>query len=118
MKLSRVIMVVVAVVVLGLSGCDGQVAKQAMEPVDQLLKPMGPKDTKMSLFVTDPGDANRAYISVIVTWNFANASGQPQKENLGFVLKKDGEKWQIEKQGIKYTDDKSNALTLLKGGKF
>jgi hypothetical protein len=109
--------VVVAMVFLGLSACDGQ-AKQAMEPVDQFLKPMGAKETKMSLFVADPADANRAYISVIATWNFANASGQPQKENLGFTLKKDGEKWQIEKQGIKYTDDKSNALILLKGGKF
>jgi len=109
--------VVLTAVLFGLSGCDGQ-AKQAMEPVDQFLKPMGVKETKMSLFVTDPASADRAYISAVVTWNFANAAGQPQKENLGFFLKKNGDKWQIEKQGIQYTDDKSNALILLKGGKF
>ncbi|HKF56909.1 MAG TPA: hypothetical protein VKJ45_15730 [Blastocatellia bacterium] len=117
MKLSRVVIIVVAAVLLGLSGCDRQ-AKQAMEPVDQFLKPMGPKETKMSLFVPDPASADRAYLSVAVTWNFANPSGQPQKENLGFIMKKSGEKWEIEKPGVKYTDDKSNALTLLKGGKF
>jgi hypothetical protein len=117
MKLSRVLIVMVAAALVGLSGCDDQ-GKQAMEPVDQLLKPMGAKETRMSLFVADPASADRAYLSAVVTWNFANKSGQPQKENLGFFLKKDGGKWQIEKQGVKYTDDKSSALTLLKGGKL
>jgi hypothetical protein len=109
--------VVVAAALLGLSGCNRQ-AKQAMEPVDRLLKPMGAKETKMSLFVADPSSADRAYLSANVTWNFANPQGQPQKENLGFFMKKNGDKWEIEKLGIKYTDDKSNALILLKGGKF
>ena len=109
--------VIAAAAFLALSGCNTQ-AKRAMESVDQKLKAMGVQKTEMSLFVVDPETPDRAYISLIATWNFANSSGQPTKENLGYIIKKDGNTWQIEKQGIRYTDDRNNALTVLKGGKF
>src|SRR5262249_12685389 len=115
-RLNELLIVVVATASLALSGCDTQ-AKRAMESLDQKLKPMGVRKTEMSLFVPDPATPDRAYISLIATWNFANSAGQPQKENLGFILKKDGDGWQIEKQGIRYTDDKNNAIGILKGGK-
>jgi len=109
--------VIVTGALLALTGCNTQ-AKRAMESVDQKLKPMGVQKTEMSLFVVDPEAPDRAYLSLIATWNFANSSGQPTKENLGYIIKKDGDTWQIEKQGIRYTADRSNALTVLKGGKF
>lgn len=108
--------ILVAAAFLALSGCNAQ-AKRAMEPVDQKLKPMGVKQTEMSLFVVDPASPERAYISLIATWNFANSAGQPQKENLGYIVKKDGEAWKIEKEGLRYTDDKSSAIAMLRGGK-
>src|SRR5215510_8248405 len=120
MKLSRInqfLIVLVGIAFLALGGCDTQ-AKRAMESVDQKLKPLGVQKTEMSLFVVDPETPDRAYISLIATWNFANSSGQPTKETLGYIIKKDGNTWQIEKQGIRYTDDRNNALTVLKGGKF
>src|SRR5215469_13422659 len=119
MKLSRInqfIIVLVGMAFLALSGCDTQ-AKRAMESVDKSLKPMGVQKTEMSLFVVDPAAPDHAYLSLIATWNFANSAGQQQKENLGYILKKDGDGWQIEKPGIRYTNDKSNAIGLLKGGK-
>jgi hypothetical protein len=103
-----------AAAVVALSGCDTQ-AKRAKESVDQRLKALGAKKTEMGIFVVDPAAPDRAYISVIATWNFADASGQPQKEGLGFGLKKDGESWQIDKMGIRYTDDKNKALQFLNG---
>jgi hypothetical protein len=78
---------------------------------------MGLKKTDMGVFVVDPAAADRAYLSVTATWNFADSSGQPQKENLGFIMKKNGNAWQIQNLGIKYTDDKNKALELLKGAK-
>jgi len=119
MKLSRInqfLIVLVGIAFLALGGCDTQ-AKRAMESVDQKLKPLGVQKTEMSLFVVDPATPDRAYLSLIATWNFANSAGQQQKENLGYIVKKNGDVWQIEKQGIRYTDDKSNAIGLLKGGK-
>jgi len=120
MKLSRTNQLLIgffAVAVLVLSACNTE-GKRAMEVVDRNLKALGVKNTELSLFVVDPAASDRAYISLIATWNFANSAGQPQKENLAYVLKKNGTEWQIEKQGIKHTDDKNNAMTILKGGKF
>jgi hypothetical protein len=104
----------VAAAILGLSGCDAQ-ARRAKESVDQKLKPMGIKKTDLGLFVVDPAAPNRAYISVTATWNFADASGQPQKEYLGFGLKRDGDGWQVDQTGIKYTEDKNKAIEILNG---
>ena len=98
------------------SGCNKE-ANRAKDSVDQSLKAMGVKKTDMSIFVVDPAAVDRAYISVTATWNFADSSGQPQKENLGFIMKKNGDAWQIQNLGIKYTDDKNTALILLKGAK-
>lgn len=114
--MNRFLLVLVAAAIVGLTGCNTQ-AKRAMESVDQKLKPMGVKKTEMGLFVVDPAAPDRAYIGVTATWNFADASGQPQKEYLGCALKKDGDGWQVEKIGIKYTDDKSKAILILNGGK-
>src|SRR5215813_6383173 len=119
MKLSRtnqLLIGFVAVAVLVLSACNTE-GKRAMEVLDRNLKALGVKKTEMSLFVVDPASPERAYISLIATWNFANSAGQPQKENLGYIVKKDGEAWKIEKEGLRYTDDKSSAIAMLRGGK-
>src|SRR5215813_14957689 len=116
LRMNELPIVIAAAAFLALSGCNTQ-AKRAMESVDQKLKPLGVQKTEMSLFVVDPATPDRAYLSLIATWNFANSAGQQQKENLGYIVKKNGDVWQIEKQGIRYTDDKSNAIGLLKGGK-
>src|SRR5215813_7918835 len=94
---NKLLVAVVAAAFLALSGCDTQ-AKRAMESVDRELKPMGVQKTEMSLFVPDPAASDRAYLSLIATWNFANSAGQIQKENLGYIVKKDGDAWQIEKR--------------------
>lgn len=113
-RMNRLLIVVMAAGFLVLSACDNQ-AKRAKEAVDQKLKPMAPKKTELGVFAVDPAAADRAYISVTVTWNFADASGQYQREFLGYVLKKDGDGWQVDGQPIKFTDDKNVAIQLLQG---
>jgi len=113
--MSRCLAVLVLAAVV-LPGCNKS-ANRAKECVDQSLKPLGLKKSDMGIFVLDPSSADRAYISVTATYNFADSSGRPITEGLGYTVMRDGEGWRIESSGIKYTDDRETALRLLKGGK-
>jgi hypothetical protein len=57
---------------------------------------------------------DKKYMSLTVTYNFSTSDGTPQKEFLGFILKKDTNEWQIDK-GITYTKSEKRAKELLTG---
>ena len=90
--------------------------KQAVKSVDDYLRKVGARDVKPGIFVTRQDFPDRAYLGVVATWNFTDPKGEPQKESLGYILKKDGETWRIEKN-VQFTDDKARARELIEGRK-
>lgn len=104
--------------ILGLSllaSCSRQ-EKQAFKSVEDYLKKVGARDVKSGLFVTRPDFPDEAYVTVVATWNFADAKGELQKESLGYILKKEGETWKIARS-VQFTEDKAKARELLEGKK-
>ena len=98
-----------------LSSCGGEV-KDAQKAVEEHLKQAGVQDVKVDYFLKAADMPNKAYMSVTATWGFSTASGSPQKEYLGFILKKEAEGWKIEKNAG-YTKESEQARKFLEGGK-
>ena len=105
----RRLIIVLALTVL--ASCSGQ-EKQAFKPVEDYLKKMGVREVKAGIFVTREDFPDRAYLSVVATWNFADAKGEPRKEPLGYLMKKEGETWTIERS-VRFTDDRAKARELI-----
>lgn len=61
-----------------------------------------------------PEFPEKRYLSLTVTYNFATAEGKPQREFLGYVLKRDGQEWKIDKNTI-YTKNEQKAKEILSG---
>lgn len=119
MKLSgRVIpLFIVTAVILSaftLQGCNRQKSR-AKATLDQYLKAYGVRQVDYQTYATDPTYPNRAYFSVIVTWNHADHRGQLQKEYLGYLLDRDGDDWKVENKSMPYTTDKDQAVKYLSG---
>ncbi|HEU4389584.1 MAG TPA: hypothetical protein VFV34_17400 [Blastocatellia bacterium] len=98
-----------------LSAC-GSETKEARKPVEESLKKVGVKDVQVDFFLKAADIPNKAYMSVTATWGFATSSGSPQKEYLGYILKKDDSGWKIEKT-TGYTKESEQARKFLEGGK-
>ena len=95
-------------------GCTNQ-GEQARLAIEQHLKNQSVQEVKLDLF--QPGTVpDKAYASVTVTHNFANAEGKPQQEFLGYVLKREGQSWIVERSAG-YTKEEQKAKILLAGGK-
>jgi hypothetical protein len=92
----------------------GREQARALKPIEEYLKGLGAREVKADLFLLDKGNPSRAYMSVAITYNFANSKGEPQKEYLGFILKKEGDHWKIEKN-VSYTTDERGAEVILAG---
>lgn len=84
--------------------------------IEQHLKELGVRDVNVDLFVEDPNDKSRAYASATVTYNFAKANGQLQKEYLGYILKQEGQDWKVEKT-TSYLKEEETARQILSGDK-
>ena len=98
-----------------LTSCSAQ-EKNAFKPVEDYLKKMGAREVKAGMFVTRPDFPDHAYLSVVATWNFANSKGEPQKESLGYLLKKEGESWRMERN-VPFTEDRAKAREFIEGKK-
>lgn len=72
---------------------------------------------KLETFYTNSSFPDKAYASVVVTFNFATSDGTPQKGHMGFILQREGKGWKVEK-GVKYTTDEEKAKLVLSGQKI
>lgn len=94
--------------------CAGNESR-AKKAIEEYMKGQGTTNLTLdAYYATSTGD--RAYASATVTYNFANSSGEMQKEYLGFILAREGAGWRIERNAG-YTTDKEKAETYLAGGK-
>ena len=110
-----VVYLMITFAITGLTGCSGQ-EKQAVKPVEDYLKKMGAREVKARIFVTRQDFPDKAYLSVVATWNFSDAKGEPQREPLGYLLRKEGESWMIE-HNVQFTEDRARARELIEGRK-
>ena len=106
------LMVLLAVAAVSCSRNDESVKKA----IETHLQALGIRETNVDLFVEDPNDNSRAYASATVTYNFAKGDGQLQKEYLGYILKREGQDWKIEKT-TPYTKEEQKAMQVLAGEK-
>jgi len=96
------------------TSCAGNEAR-AKKAIEEYMKGQG--TTNLTLDAYYPNQSgDRAYASATVTYNFANSSGEMQKEYLGFILAREGGGWRIERPAA-YTTEKMKAETYLAGGK-
>lgn len=108
-------MILCALVLPAVQACSAD-QNRAEESVAQFLKQTGVQDVKLDLFLKAADAPDRAYVSVTATHPFASGSGSPQKEYLGFIVRKQGDEWKVEKN-VSYTTDKNTARSLLLGRK-
>ena len=102
--------------VLVSTSCKNPERRSAEQMMGRLLTNKGVKDIKFQSFVTDPSVPDKAYLSLIATWPFADSSGKLQTERLGFVVRKQGKVWMLDRDS-KFTTDTSEARALLNGAK-
>jgi hypothetical protein len=111
---SLAILALSVLTLVGTIACSNH-GEQARLAIEQHLKGQSVQDVKLDLF--HAGEApDRAYASVTITHNFANAEGKPQLEYLGYILKRDGDTWTVERSAG-YTKEEQKARILLAGGK-
>jgi hypothetical protein len=110
-----IFVLILATAIMSFGSCAGKEAP-AKKAVADYLKPFGVQDLEVDMFHTNPNFTAAAYVSVTATYNYASADGKPQKEYLGFILKKDGEAWKID-HGSPYTKEPTRADDYLAGRK-
>ena len=101
--------------VFAATSCSGNESK-AKKAIEEYLKAQRIKSMTMDFFYTDPNFRGKAYAGITIIHNFADRSGQPQREPLGFILSQEGEGWRIENVA-RYTTEKEKAALYLGGGK-
>ena len=89
---------------------------KAKKVIQEYMKNQGITDLTVDSFFTDPNIPGKAYTSATVTYNFASAGGNPQREFLGFILTQESSGWRIERT-TSYTKDQEQARKYLAGGK-
>jgi len=108
------ISILILSVVLSISACDRQ-KSEVKASIDKYFKAFGARDIKYQTYATDPNYPNKAYYSLIVTWNHANRHGDFEKEFVGCLLDKNGDTWTVEVKGMPYTVDKGQAVSYVSG---
>jgi hypothetical protein len=97
------------------SGCASR-QERARKTVEEYLKNNGLRELTVDYFHPANAMPDKAYIAVTATYNQGTSSGEFQKEYLGYILKQDGQNWQVEKNTF-YTKDKDRAEAALTGSK-
>jgi hypothetical protein len=97
------------------SACTSR-QESARKAVEESLKNNGLRELTVDYFHPSSSLPDKAYIAVTATYNQGTSSGEFQKEYLGYILKQDGQNWQVEKNTF-YTKDKDRAEAALAGGK-
>ncbi|MEW6129224.1 MAG: hypothetical protein AB1757_19445 [Acidobacteriota bacterium] len=81
-----------------------------------LLKRNAVKEYKTDFSYETPEIPDKKYLSLTVVHSFSSADGEPQKEHLGYILKKENGEWKVEKN-TSYTLKADKAKGLLRGEK-
>lgn len=102
-------------VVVLVASCSSQ-ERKAKQAIEEYLKNYGAKEVKLQTFYTSRDFPDKAYASVLVTYNFADSGGKLQTEHIGYILRRDGGGWAIDKSTI-YTTDEKKANDYLAGRK-
>jgi hypothetical protein len=100
---------------LGSASCSKN-TESVKKAVEMHLKDLGVREVNVDLFIEDPNDKARAYTAATVTYNFAKGDGQLQKEYLGYILKREGQDWKVEKTTA-YAKEEQRAMQVLTGTK-
>jgi uncharacterized membrane-anchored protein len=100
---------------LAMSACNSD-RRAAQASLEKFMKAQGVKSINFVGFVTNSAVPGRAYLAAYVTWNFADRKGDPQKERIGVIMKKNENEWLVEKF-VSYTEDSTAARELLEGKK-
>ena len=101
--------------ILVTTSCSSNESK-AKKAIQEYMKNQGIKDLVMDSFFADANFPGKAYASATVTYNFASAGGNPQREFLGFILAQEGDGWRIERSAG-YTKNQEQAAKFLAGVK-
>ena len=89
-----------------------ETSNQVPKSVEDLLKPHGVQAIQLDYQYQTPDRPDLKYASFTATYSFASAEGTPQKEYLGYILKRQGQDWVIERN-TKYTKEEAKAKELL-----
>ena len=109
-----IISVLVLSALFSISACDRQ-KSEVKASIDKYFKAFGARDIKYETYATDPNYPNKAYYSLVVTWNHANRHGEFEKEYIGCLLDRNGDNWTVEVKGMPYTNDREQAISYLSG---
>jgi hypothetical protein len=105
-----------ALALLGAVSCSKK-QDNARKAIEDYLKNSGVKEVKVDSFFINPQVPDKAYAGVTITYNFATAEGNLQKEYLGYILKQSGQGWVVENHTA-YTNEEPKAMGLLEGKKI
>ena len=78
------------------------------------MKPYGAKEVKLEAFHTSKDFPDKAYISVQITCNNADATGKLESHHSGYILRRDGDSWAVVKNAS-YTTSEQKAKDYLAG---
>src|SRR5215813_13938361 len=101
--------------VLVAASCSSQ-ERKAKKTIEDYLKNYGAREVKLQSFYTSRDFPDKAYASIIVTYNFADSTGKLQTVHIGYILRREGDGWIIDKSTI-YTTDEKKANDYLAGRK-
>jgi hypothetical protein len=109
-----VIILALSALLLGFSACDKNKNSQIPKSLADYLKNQGVQDMQVDLLYQPSDIPDKKYISLTATYNYATSSGAPQKEFLGYVLKKEGSNWKVD-HNTNYTKNEQTAKDLILG---
>lgn len=112
--LKTAIILALSVLLLGFSACDKNKNSQIPKSLADYLKNQGVQEMQVDLLYQPSDIPDKKYISLTATYNFATASGTPQKEFLGYILKKEGNNWKVD-HNTNYTKNEQTAKDLILG---
>jgi hypothetical protein len=101
------------IAMVSLQGCSSD-GKRATKAVEDYLKPFGVREVKLEAFHTSKDFPDKAYISVVVTYNNADTTGKYETHHSAYIVRRDGEAWAIVKRAA-YTTDEAKAMDYLAG---
>src|SRR5690349_9234875 len=110
---SKLLLTLLVIMLTLFSACKKQ-ETGVPKALQEYLSNQGVQETIVDLDYTSPSVPDKKYVSITVTYNFSTSSGKPQKEFLGFILKTEGNDWQIERKTT-YTVNTQKAKDLLAG---
>jgi hypothetical protein len=111
----RAFSVCALILLTSLVACSSE-QKKALKAIENYVQAFGARNVEMQAFYLSPDSPDKAYASVVITYNFADASGKFQTEHSGYILRREGGEWAIVKS-TNYTTNEQKAMDYLAGRK-